>query len=68
MSIGMNVLSTAHKYNVKKLMNLGSTCKYPKKCPQPMKEEHLLTDKVDPTNEGYALAKIGILKLCEYYN
>jgi GDP-L-fucose synthase len=68
MKIGMNVLDCAKRTNVKKLMNLGSTCIYPKECPQPMKEEYLLTSELEPTNEAYALAKISILKLCEYYN
>jgi len=66
--IGINVLQAAHISKVKKLMNLGSTCIYPRECNQPMKEEYLLTGKVEPTNEGYALSKIGILRLCDYYN
>jgi GDP-L-fucose synthase len=65
--IGINVLQVAHRANVK-LMNLGSTCIYPKICPQPMKEEHLMSGPVDPTNEGYAMAKISTLRLCEWYN
>ena len=48
-------------------MFLGSSCIYPKECPQPMKEEYLLTGRLEPTNEGYALAKITGLKLLEYY-
>ncbi len=67
-TIGMNVLQAAHLSKVKKLMNLGSTCIYPRECQQPMKEEYLLTGRVEPTNEGYALSKIGILRLCDYYN
>ena len=67
MRIGMNVINTSFKYNVKKLLNLGSSCIYPRDCRQPMKEEYLLSGKLEPTNEGYALAKIAALKLCEYY-
>lgn len=66
-AIGMNVLESSHRYGVNKLLNLGSTCIYPKDCPQPMKEEYLLTGELEPTNEAYALSKIGILRLCEYY-
>lgn len=66
--IGLNVLKAAHEKKVKKLLYLGSTCIFPQICPQPMKEEHLLTGIVEPTNEAYALAKIGILRLCDYYN
>ncbi len=68
MQLGMNVVRSAYETGVKKLMNLGSTCIYPRVCPQPMKEEHLLCGPVETTNEGYALAKISILKLCEFYN
>ncbi|MGL5932164.1 MAG: GDP-L-fucose synthase family protein [Cetobacterium sp.] len=67
LSIQNNVISTSYKYNVKKLLFLGSSCIYPKNCLQPMKEEYLLDGKLEPTNEGYALAKISGLKLCEYY-
>ncbi|MEK6833308.1 MAG: GDP-L-fucose synthase [Nanoarchaeota archaeon] len=63
-----NVIESAKKNSVKKLLFLGSSCIYPRECPQPMKEEDLLTGKLEPTNEGYALAKICGLKLCEYYN
>ncbi|MFM9839135.1 MAG: GDP-L-fucose synthase family protein [Cyclobacteriaceae bacterium] len=63
-----NVIHSAHLSNVEKLVFLGSSCIYPKECPQPMKEEYLLTGKLEPTNEGYALAKICGLKLIEYYN
>lgn len=68
MQIGMNVLKAAHQNNVKKVLSLGSTCIYPGNCPQPMKEEHLLSSKLELSNEAYSLAKISILKLCEYYN
>ena len=63
----LNVIESARKNSVKKLLFLGSSCIYPRECPQPMKEEYLLTGKLEPTNEGYALAKICGLKMCEYY-
>jgi len=63
-----NVIMSARKNSVKKLLFLGSSCIYPRECEQPMKEESLLTGKLEPTNEGYALAKICGLKLCEYSN
>jgi len=66
--IAANVVDSAHKYGVKKLLNLGSSCIYPKLAPQPMKEEYLLTSKPEPTNEAYAIAKIAAIKLCRYYN
>ena len=66
--IESNVIHNAYKISVKKLLFLGSSCIYPRESPQPMKEEYLLTGKLEPTNEGYALAKIAGLKLCEYYN
>ena len=64
--IGLNLVNLSLKYNVKKLINLGSACIYPKKTTQPIKEEYLLSSYLEPTNEGYALAKISILKYCEY--
>lgn len=66
--IQCNVISSAYKYGVKKLMFLGSSCIYPKLCPQPIKEEYLLTGPLEPTNEAYALAKISGIKMCQYYN
>ena len=63
-----NITEAARKSNIKKLLFLGSSCIYPRECPQPMKEEYLLAGKPEPTNEGYALAKITGLKLCEFYN
>ncbi len=66
--IAANVIHASYKYGVKKLLNLGSSCIYPKFCPQPMKEEHLLTGALEPTNEPYAVAKIAAIKLCRYYN
>lgn len=63
-----NVIHSAYKNGVKKLLFLGSSCIYPRLSPQPMKEEYLLDGKVEPTNEGYAIAKIAGMKLCEMYN
>jgi GDP-L-fucose synthase len=65
LQIQNNIIWGAFKNNVKKLMFLGSSCIYPRECPQPMKEEYLLTGKLEPTNEGYAIAKISGMKLCE---
>ncbi|MCU0524003.1 MAG: GDP-L-fucose synthase [Elainella sp. Prado103] len=62
-----NVIHSAYQSGVKKLLFLGSSCIYPKLCPQPMREEHLLTGFLEPTNEPYAIAKIAGLKLCENY-
>ncbi|MDP0506673.1 MAG: GDP-L-fucose synthase [Fusobacterium sp. JB019] len=67
LEIQNNVISACYKYQVKKLMFLGSSCIYPKFAKQPIKEESLLTGELEPTNEAYALAKISGLKLCEYY-
>jgi GDP-L-fucose synthase len=66
--IGFNVIHASFKNGVKKLINLGSSCIYPKLAPQPMKEEYLLSDLLEPTNEAYAVAKISVIKLCTYYN
>ena len=66
--IGYNVIHAAYKNGVKKLINLGSSCIYPKMSPQPIKEEYLLTDLLEPTNEAYAIAKISVIKLCSFYN
>ncbi|MFD1316076.1 GDP-L-fucose synthase family protein [Namhaeicola litoreus] len=63
-----NVIHQSYLHKVKKLLFLGSTCIYPKNCPQPMKEEYLLTDELEYTNEPYALAKIAGIKMCESYN
>lgn len=62
-----NVIHQCHLGHVKQLIVLGSSCIYPRECPQPMKEEYLLTGPLEPTNEGYALAKIAGLKLAQYY-
>ena len=58
---------SAHKYGVKKLLFLGSSCIYPKNAPQPLKEDYLLTGKLEETNEPYAIAKIAGIKMCESY-
>lgn len=67
MMIEANVIHAAHEVGVKKLLFIGSSCIYPKLCPQPIKEEYLLTSELEKTNEGYAIAKIAGLKMCEYY-
>lgn len=67
-AIASNIIHSSHRYGVKKLLNLGSSCIYPKLAPQPMKEEYLLTGPLEPTNEPYAIAKISAIKLCRYYN
>jgi GDP-L-fucose synthase len=64
----LNTIEAAHRHGVKKLLFLGSSCIYPKFAPQPMKEEHLLTGELEPTNEPYALAEIAGIKLCQAYN
>ena len=63
-----NVIDAAYKNQVQKLLFLGSSCIYPRECPQPIKEEYLLSDYLEKTNEAYALAKIAGLKMCAYYN
>jgi GDP-L-fucose synthase len=67
LKIQNNVMESSLKHGVKKFVFMGSSCIYPKDCPQPMKEEYLLTGKLEPTNEGYALAKIAGIKLLEGY-
>ncbi len=67
MMIHATVVHAAHVFNVKKLLYLGSSCIYPRECPQPMREELLLTGPLEPTNEPYALAKIAGIKLCQAY-
>ena len=63
-----NLIHISYVHKVKKLLFLGSSCIYPKNCPQPMKEEYLLTGLLEPTNEPYAIAKIAGIKMCENYN
>jgi GDP-L-fucose synthase len=65
--IGLNIINLSYKYKIKKVINLGSACIYPKITKLPIKEEYLLSSYLEKTNEGYALAKIIALKLCEYY-
>lgn len=66
--IESNIIHAAHTNNVKKLLFLGSSCIYPREAPQPLKEDSLLTGKLEMTNEPYAIAKIAGIKLCESYN
>ncbi len=65
--IQTNIIHQAYLSGVKKILILGSSCIYPRECPQPMKEEYLLDGKLEPTNEGYALSKIVALKMGEFY-
>jgi GDP-L-fucose synthase len=67
MLIHATVVHAAHQYGVKKLLYLGSSCIYPRDCPQPMAEEQLLSGELEPTNEAYAIAKIAGIKLCQAY-
>ena len=66
--IESNLIHGAYKAGIQSLMFLGSSCIYPRDCPQPIKEDYLLTGPLEPTNEPYALAKIAGIKLCENYN
>jgi GDP-L-fucose synthase len=68
LAIGLNVIHSAAKYSVEKLVNLGSSCFYPKVSVQPINESSLLTGPLEPTNEAYALAKITLMKLCAFYH
>jgi GDP-L-fucose synthase len=68
MMIGFNVVHASYKTGVKKLLNLGSSCIYPRMASQPLKEEYLLTGALEPTNDAYAVAKIAVIKLCASYN
>jgi len=63
-----NVIHSSYLFGVKKLLFLGSSCIYPRDCPQPMKEEYLLSGYLEPTNEPYAVAKIAGIKMCQSYN
>jgi GDP-L-fucose synthase len=67
LAIQTNVIHSAWKYGSRKLLFLGSSCIYPRDCPQPIKEEYLLTGPLEPTNEWYAIAKIAGLKMCQAY-
>jgi GDP-L-fucose synthase len=64
--IGLNLIKNCLDYNIKQFINLGSACIYPKKTKQPIKENYLLESKLEESNEGYAIAKIAVLKYCEY--
>ncbi len=68
LQIECNVIDAAYKNEVEKLLFLGSSCIYPRECPQPIKEEYLLSGYLEKTNEAYALAKIAGLKMCAFYN
>jgi GDP-L-fucose synthase len=68
LQIQNNIMHAAYTHKVKKLLFLGSSCIYPKLCPQPMKEEYLLSGELEYTNEPYAIAKIAGIKMCEAYN
>lgn len=65
--IQSNIIHAAYKWNVKKLLFLGSSCIYPKMCEQPIKEEYLMTGPLEPTNDAYAIAKIAGIKMCQAY-
>ena len=67
MMIHATVVHAAHLFPVRRLLYLGSSCIYPRECPQPMREEHLLSGHLEPTNEPYAIAKIAGIKLCQAY-
>ncbi len=66
MDIGRNIVLAAHQAGVKNLLNLSSSCMYPRNAPNPLQEDMVLNGELEPTNEGYALAKIMVAKLCEY--
>jgi len=66
LDMGRNVVWAARKAGVKRLINLGSSCMYPRNAPNPLREEYILTGELEPTNEGYALAKVTVARLCQY--
>src|SRR3989339_1607373 len=66
--IQTNIIHQAYRHKVKKLLFLGSSCIYPRSCPQPIKEEYLLSGELEQTNEAYAVAKIAGIKMCQSYN
>lgn len=68
MMISLHVINAARRAGVSKLLYLSSSCVYPRDCPQPMNEDYILTGPFEPTNEGYAIAKVAAMKLCEYSN
>ncbi len=67
LQISVNVIHAAHVFAVRKLLNLGSSCIYPRHCPQPMLPEHLLSGPLEPTNRPYAVAKIAAIEMCDAY-
>ncbi len=68
LAIQTNVIHASWRFGVNRLLFLGSSCIYPRDCPQPMKEEYLLSGPLEPTNEPYAIAKIADIKMCQAYN
>lgn len=68
LAIQVNVLEAARRFGVKRLLFLGSSCVYPRECPQPIREEYLLTGPLEPTNRAYAVAKISGIEMCGAYN
>ncbi len=68
LAVQVNVIEAAHRHGVKRLLFLGSSCIYPRDCPQPMKEEYLMTGPLEPTNSPYAVAKIAGIESCRAYN
>lgn len=66
--IQSNIIRSSWKHNVKKILFFGSSCIYPRECPQPMIEDYILTGPLEPTNEAYALAKLNGIKMCESFN
>lgn len=68
LAIQTNIIHSAYLYRVKKLLFLGSSCIYPRECPQPMREQYLLSGYLEQTNEPYAIAKIAGIKMCQSYN
>lgn len=67
LNIQNNVIETSHEFNVRKLLFVGSSCIYPKESPCPIREEALMSGPLEPTNEGYALAKISGIRLCQFF-
>src|ERR1700676_3467466 len=68
LAIESNIIQAAHRTGVKRLLFLGSSCIYPKHCPQPIKEEYLLTGQLEPTNRPYGVAKIPGMEMCGAYH
>jgi GDP-L-fucose synthase len=64
--MGINIVKAAKEEGIKRLLNLSSSCVYPMNCKNPLKEEYILTSELEPPNEGYALAKLSVQKMCEY--